>query len=494
MSDWAFRSAIEQAAAVRAGHVRCRDLVEDHLHRIAEVGAGLNAVVTVDADMALRTADERDRAITDGVPTGPLHGVPMTVKDCFETVGMRTTSGSPDRGDHVPHGDAVAVARLRAAGVVIMGKTNLPEDVTGQETANVLFGRTNNPWDAERTTGGSSGGGAAALAAGLTALELGSDSGGSIRQPASYCGVYGHFPTQGIVPAGGHLPQVERDDVDAHIDLMAVGPLARDPGDLAAALDVLAGPDRYGQRGWRLALPPPRRDDTAAYRVAVWPDDDDFPVAADVCDRILAAAGALRTAGVTVADDARPGFRLVEAERVGFDLWVSSSSDRTPDDEFDDLLRRAAVFADDDERREARRARAETMRHRDWLLLDAERRRLQRLWDAFFDDWDVLLCPVTPTTAPPHDPRPDLVDDVDHRLQRHLVVEGQQRPYLDQLVWTTAVGLARLPSTVVPVGADADGMPVGMQIVGRTLDDRTTLDVAARLAEIIGGFRRPPGF
>lgn len=487
-----FAGATRIAEDIRTRRVRGAEVVTAYLERIERLNPALGAVVTVDADGALRQAEACDAAVRDGQPLGPLHGVPMTIKDAFETAGLRTTSGLEERAQHIPDHDAAAVARLRAAGVVVLGKTNLPPGVTGQETANPLFGRTNNPWDVTRTSGASSGGAAAALAAGLTGLELGSDSGGSIRQPAALCGVYGHFPTQGLVPTRGHVPQVEHDEIDTHIDLMSVGPMARTPQDLAVALDVLAGPDVYGRRGWRLELPPgpPSLRD---FRVGVWLDDVDFPVDAEVLERLEAAVVAVEQAGATV-DRRPPAFSLAAAERVAFDLWIASSSQRNSDEQVAEMKARAQRFPPHDESRAARRARAEVMSHRDWLLLDAERRRLQRGWEECFDEVDVVLCPVVPVAAYPHDPRSDLVADIDHRIARTIEVNGRPRPYLDQLVWTTLVGMARLPATVAPVGLTAAGLPVGLQIVGRALGDRTTIAFAEHLADVVGGFTPPPGY
>ena len=493
MPDLAFASATEIARLIARRSISSREAVEVYLARIEQFNGTINAVVTLDGGRARTVADERDRTVAAGDPLGPLHGVPITVKDAFETAGMRTTAGLPEHADHVPGADAAAVARLVEAGAVVMGKTNLPPGVTGQETANELFGRTNNPWDLERTSGASSGGAAAALAAGLTALELGSDSGGSIRQPAAYCGVYGHFPTQGLVPSRGHIPQVQHDEIDVHIDLMSVGPMARSPRDLAVAMDVLAGPDVYGRRAWRLGLPPPPAS-MGDIRVGAWLDDDDYPVDAEVYDRLEATVAALEADGVTVDRAARPQFRLAEAEEVAFALWVSSASQRNSDDEDAEMRRRAERFPRDDDSRAARRARAEVLSHREWLLLDADRRRLQRHWEELFTTVDVLLCPVTPVVAFEHDARPDLVADVDHRIARTIDVNGQPRPYLDQLVWTTMVGMARLPSTVAPTGLGSSGMPVGVQIVGPALHDRTTIATAEYLEQLIGGFTPPPAF
>ena len=491
--DLPFASAGEIAAGIAAGRFSSREVVELYLRRIDELNDRVNAVVTVVADSALATADERDRAVVEQRELGPLHGVPMTVKDAFETAGIRTTAGMAEHAEHVPAANAAAVQRLVDAGAVILGKSNLPPGVTGQETANELFGRTNNPWDLERTSGASSGGAAAAIAAGLSALELGSDSGGSIRQPAAYCGVYGHFSTQGLVPSRGHIPQVQRHEIDTHVDLMTVGPLARSAADLDRAMSVLAGADVYGRRAWRLQLPPPPAA-LSDYRVAAWLDDDDFPIDADVAERLDAAVSAVERAGVAVDRRVRPAFRLKDAERVAFALWVASSTQRNTDEQDAEMRRRAESFAADDAGRAARRARAEVLSHRQWLQLDAERRRMQRQWEDVFSAVDVVLCPVNPVTAYPHDPRPDLVADIDHRIARTIEVNGVPRPYLDQLVWTTVVGMARLPATVAPVGLSRTGLPVGMQIVGSALSDRTTIAFAQHLAEVVGGFTPPPLF
>ena len=486
----ALDSALTQAGAVRSGRITSRELVEAHLDRIERYNGVLNAVVTIDADGARRRADERDRELARGQPRGPFHGVPMTVKDAFATAGIRTTSGMADRRDHVPDEDAEAVARLVAAGVVILGKTNVPAGITGQETANSLFGRTTNPWNVERTPGGSSGGAAAAVAAGLSALELGSDSGGSIRQPAHCCGVYGHIPTQGLVPLRGHLPLVPLDEERLQIDLMGAGPLARHPSDLAAALDVLAGPDGQDRAGWTLRLPAARRSGVAGARVALWADDPDFPVEAAVRDCLEETGDRLAAAGAHVDRTARPAFSLADAERVAFALWVASTTAST--ENFTSLVRAADALAPGDDGLTARRLRAEVMPHHDWVSLDGERRRLARAWAALFARYDVLLCPVSPVVALPHDPDPSQVADIEHRLARTIDVDGVRRPYLDQLTWNIVVGMAGLPSTVAPLGLSPEGLPVGAQIVGPPLADHTTIAFAAALGDLIGGYHPPP--
>ncbi len=303
-----FTTAVEMVRLLRAGEVSSRELVELHLERIGQLNGRLNAVVTVDEQGARRRADDLDSRRARGGPTGLLHGLPLTVKDCWATRGMRTTAGIPEMTDLVPEADAEVVARLRAAGAVVVGKTNLPENVTGQETANALFGRTCNPWDPDRTPGGSSGGGAAAVAAGLSPLEVGSDSGGSIREPAHCCGVYGHFPTAGLVPLAGHLPSVPVEDAGADVDLMGAGPLARDADDLALAMRVLAGLAPLNEP------PVPER-----LRVAVWLGPSDMPPSQDVASLVRAAGEELASAGASVRE-AAPAFDVAEARDVAFQL------------------------------------------------------------------------------------------------------------------------------------------------------------------------------
>ncbi|MFL6139772.1 MAG: amidase family protein [Frankiaceae bacterium] len=484
-----FADATTIAGAIREGRTGSRAVVEAYLDRI-ERWAALNAVVTVDAGAARSAADACDRAVRAGDRLGPLHGVPMTVKDAFAVAGMRSTSGLAELAGDVPAQDALVVARLRAAGAIVMGKSNVPPGITGQETANELFGRTLNPWDRGRTPGGSSGGAAAALAAGLTAAELGSDSGGSIRQPAHCCGVLGHVPTHGLVPTRGHRPQADEATAGKDVDLMTIGPLARSAPDLRLLLGVVAGPDPAVDPGWRVDLPREDRPLTGL-RVAAWLDDPAHPTDRAVLDVLEALADGLERAGVAVDRAARPGFALDDAVGVALQLWTAASSDRTPAEDVERLRGELATGALHGLAR--LRARGETMSHRDWLRLDGQRRALQRQWQRFFDAHDVLLCPVIPVVAPRHDPELTGVPSVDHRLRRTIDVDGTARPYLDQLTWSIVPGMAGLPATVAPAGLSAGGLPVGVQIVGRRHADLTTIAVAEGLAALTGGFRAPPG-
>jgi amidase len=320
MPELGFRSASDLLRALTQREISSRELLEHYLARVERWNPGLRAIVTLDADRALRRADEADAARGRGEIRGPLHGLPISVKDCFETKGLRTTAGSPRLAEHVPTADAAAVARLEAAGAIVFAKTNTPPLAMDWQTYNPLFGTTCNPWDASRTPGGSSGGSAAAIAAGLTGLELGSDIGGSIRVPAGWCGIFGHKPSWGIVPQRGHIPgwpgSLREDDINV------VGPLARSAEDLALALRVLAGPLPDRARAWKLELPPPRRGALREFRVAAWLDDPAGPVDDAVRERLAAAVAALRGAGVAVDEQARPGFRLEQAARLYSRLMI----------------------------------------------------------------------------------------------------------------------------------------------------------------------------
>ena len=483
MDDVVFRPAVALAKALRAGELGSRELLEQYISRVERLNPKVNAVVAVDLERARRRADEADAARKRGSLLGPLHGLPMTIKDSLETEGLCTTCGVPELAKHVPSRDATAVARLRAAGAVVFGKTNAPMWAMDVQTHNPVYGTTNNPWDTTRSPGGSSGGAAAAVAAGLTALEMGSDIGGSIRNPSHYCGVYGHKPSYGIVPGRGHLPPPPGTLADT--DIGVVGPIARSAEDLALALEVVAGPDEDQAVGWRLALPPPRRGALRDYRVAVWLDDPACPVDDAVRGRLEAVVEALVKAGVRV-EEARP-VDFAEAYRDYLRLLLPVTTAGAPDAVIAALAEHATQLAPDADDMQARLARFATQRHRDWLAANEKRQHHRARWAAFFRDHDVLLCPASPVTAIEHDHEGDV-------FTRTMQVNGMTRPYADQVAWAGVIGMAYLPATVAPAGRSPAGLPVGVQIVGPYLEDRTTLDFARRLAEVAGGFEAPPGW
>jgi amidase len=484
--DWRdpFASATTLIAAAAQREVSSRELLDAALRRIELYNPALNAVVTLDAEHARAAADAADAALARGASIGPLHGLPITIKDCLATGGLRTTAGAHELADYVPAHDAESVARLRAAGAIIIGKTNLPAFAGDAQTYNALFGTTNNPWDVTRTPGGSSGGSAAAIAAGLSALELGSDLGGSLRIPAHFCGVYTFKPTYGIVPLHGHIPPPPGTLLE--MDVGVIGPLARDASDLALALSVLAGPDADRSVAWRLELPPPRAASLAGYRIAAWLDDPYCAIDRDVATVYAHLIDMLRGAGAHIDECSGP-VSLAAGHEVAQRLIQGSMSGAVPEEAFHALLARATAAPATDDTPPVRWARNITQRARDLQLAAEERLRQKAAWAGFFRDYDVLLCPVTPTAAIPHDQYPD----VDART---ITVNDSRRAYGDQFAWLQAIGVVYLPVAVAPVGLTSSGLPVGIQIVAPHLEDRTAIDVAARLAEVVGGFQPPPGY
>ncbi len=481
MEQPAHASAAALCQSLRKREISSRELLEHFLERVARLDPALNAVVTLDAPAARRQADAADAELARGAPRGPLHGLPVTVKDSFETAGLRSTCGAQELAAHVPARDAEAVARLRAAGAIVFGKTNTPAWASDWQTTNPLFGTTRNPWDRDRTPGGSSGGAAAALAAGLTGLELGSDIGGSIRVPAHWSGVCGHKPSHGLVPQRGHLPG--RPGARAEVDLNVVGPLARAPEDLALALDVLAGPLPERGVAWRLALPPARGMRLEDFRVGTWLDDRACPCDGEMRDVIEAALDALRRAGARVSD-ARPPIDLGEAARTYLELLMPLNTRFQDAEGFGALRAVADALPRDAGDWLSFALRAQAGRTRDWLEADERRHAARARFADFFREHDVLLCPVNPTAAIPHDERPF--------PQRTIRVDGRERPYMELAIWPGLVSASWLPATVIPLGLTRGGLPVGVQIVGPFLEDRTSLAFAQAAAATLGGFRPPP--
>jgi amidase len=477
-----WRSARELARAIRRRELSSVELVEHFLGRIERFNPALNAVVTLDAEGARAAAKRADEALARGERPGVLHGVPLTVKDAYEVAGMRTTCGANMFRDHVPARDAVAIQRLRAAGAIILGKSNTPQFCSDAQTYNAIFGTTNNPWDLTRTPGGSSGGSAAALAAGLTPVELGSDIAGSIRNPAHFCGVFGHKPTHGIVPVFGHIPGKPGDR--SVPDLGVLGPFARDADDLALLLDVLAGPAEEQAKAYRLQLPAARAQTLRGYRVAAWLDDAAFPVDDTMRAPLEAAVQALRSAGVQVHQGGPPfEFRkLYSAYRQLLDPVMSQG---LPAKQVA-LLEQASAQGDPSSPL-TQFSRNALIRQRDWLDVNEAREQVRAGWAKWFEDFDVLLTPVTITAAFPHDhssPQP----------LRKLKVSGRERNYDDLYAWVSLATFAYLPATAMPIGRTQAGLPVGLQIIGPYLEDRTPIDFAGRLSEVIGGFQAPPGY
>lgn len=480
-SPWDDASAGDLAAALRTGRVSASELVDHAIRRIEALDAKINAVVVHDFERAREAAKAADAALARG-ERGALLGVPITVKESFNVAGLPTCWGDPHFRRFMPGEDALAVARLRKAGAVILGKTNVPQWLSDWQSYNRVYGTTNNPWDVRLTPGGSSGGSAAALAAGFGALSLGSDMGGSLRAPAHYCGVYAHKPTTGVAPLRGHAPP---GGASAHLenDLAAVGPMARTAADLGLALDVIAGPDQESA-AYRLDLPPARHDRLRDFRILVVDAHPLGPTAAVVRAALADLASRLSRAGATVSDRAEGLPDLARSARLHARLMSAYWGAGLALGAYDRLFAAADAFSPRDRSLAAERARGAVMTYREWRAAGAERAALREQWRDFFRTWDVVLCPAAPTLAFPHDHSRPLET-------RRLIVDGKSYPYLDaQFVWATLATPPGLPATVAPIGGAA--LPVGAQIVGPYLEDRTTIAFAALLEREFGGFRPPP--
>jgi amidase len=474
-------TASELVAAVRAKQVSSLELLDAYVARIEKLNPIVNAVVTLDVERARSRAAQADAAWTRGDWWGPMHGLPVSVKDALDTAGMRTTGGSKDFATRVPATDAVAVARLKAAGAVVFAKTNLPLWSGDGQTWNELFGTTANPWDLERAPGGSSGGAAVAVACGLSALETGTDIGGSIRNPAHFTGVYGHKPSFGLVPGVGYFDRPDGGHVD--VDINVIGPLARSVDDLELVLAELAGPDTLGGRRPAVVLPPPRATSLEGYRLAVWLDDPAVAVDSEVKGVLQRAVDELVAAGAAV-EEARPAFDVEPALRTYFFLLGAAMG--IGDEQAVSIGRaiRASAPAPD-EPVEAGFLRGAAGDLVEWGAARVAQAEIRREWARFHGRYDALLCPVAPTAALRTEPGVNLTD-------RTMVVDGEARPAIELIRWCGLIGLAYLPATVTPVGTTADGLPVGIQVVGPFFEDRTALDVARRVDGVLGAFRVPP--
>lgn len=483
-SDLVFASAEETARAIRIGKVSSLELTKHILERIDRYNPALNAVITILKDEALVRARAADEALSKGQLWGPLHGVPCTVKDTFEMAGVRTTAGSPALTDHIPKEDAVVVARLRAAGAVIIGHTNVPLMAGDVQTFNEVFGTTNNPWDLTRTPGGSTGGGAAALAAGLSFISIGSDIGGSIRTPAHFCGVYGHKPSLGVIPTRGHIPPPPGVPFPPS-ELNVAGPLARSAADLKLLLEVLGGPDPEDAIAYSWSLPPARGTRLTDYRLGYVVDDPLCPVSSEVKDVILKAVNALHESGVSL-DEGWPT-HVDPAEQYDtyrYLLYSATRAYRLRDEQFEDLRKQAAKK---DRSYETIMSSAMTSPHKHYQAASIGRMAARAAWQEFFRTHDAFLSPTAFVPAFTHDQRQPT------KIRRLSTPEGS-RFYWDITFWITFATLSGLPATTAPIGLTSDGLPVGIQIMGPYLEDATTIDIAGRLAEVVGGFIQPQGY
>ena len=480
-------STIELADRLRNGDLSAVEALDATVARVEARNAEVNIVVTLEAERARAEAAEVDRMRADPMERdhlGPLAGVPITIKDSLMVDGFRTTSGAPELSDFVADVDARSVAALKRAGAIVYGKTNLPLYAGDVQSYNEVFGTSNNPWNPERSVGGSSGGSAGALAAGFTPLEVGSDIAGSIRNPAAMCGVVGHKPSYGIVSGRGQIPGPPGTLTQA--DIAVIGPMARTVDDCAMALDLMAGPDDWHDIGWSLALPPPRRSSPRGLRVALWADDPYCPVDPEIAGAIREVAAALAAQGAVVDDTARPdGFDFEKADRTFAMLLGGAMCGGYSRAEIETM---AEQLRSVDQLDGELGVEGATQRHREWLTNNERRLQMRAGWRRFFEDWDIVLAPISPTVAIPHDHSSPMSG-------RRIDVAGVDRAYTDQMRWMGLFGVVYLPATAVPIGLHSSGLPIGLQAVGPFLEDRTCLAAAGMIEQLDGaGTLVPPGW
>ena len=406
----------------------------------------------------------------------------MTCKDSFDVAGLPTTFGMPELKDNIAARDALAIQRLKAAGAVVFGKTNVPLRLADFQSYNDIYGTTSNPWNPQRTPGGSSGGSAAALASGMTTLEIGSDIGGSIRNPAHFCGVFGHKPTWGLLPPRGHATP----GILAPPDLSVIGPLARSASDLELGVQAAAGPDELQRAGYQLDLQAPSQTSLANYRVAVWKNDAVAPVSQEVVRRVEAVAEAISQSGGTVDETARPDFVAREVNDTYQLLLQATLAARQPEDVYAKMQADVAALDADDQSDRARTLRRQTATHWEYAQANEARTRLRWAWHDFFKTYDALITPIMATPAFEHDHQ---------RFEKRTIkVDGVPQPYFQQIFWAGLAICAYLPSTVVPAGLSADGLPIGVQIIGPEFGDLKTVGLAKLLESAGFAFTPPPGY
>ncbi len=479
----AYRSAGELVQVLASRQISSRELVDSAIGRIEALDPKINPVVVRDFDRARAAADAADAALARG-ERHPLLGLPMTVKEQFNVAGLPTTWGHLKFKDWRPDADVLAVQRLKAAGAIILGNTNVPVDLGDWQSYNEVYGTTNNPWDLTRSPGGSSGGAAAALAAGFVPLELGSDIGGSLRCPAHFCGIFSHKPSLDLLPQRGAGPP-QTPAIPAESAFAVIGPMARSAADLALELAVLAGPDElWNGIGYKLALPPPRHDRLADFRVLVIGEHPLCQTAASVSAALDGLADRLAKLGCTVLRTSSKMPDLASTTRNYVELLAAFfSADLPPDDRLR-VEAAAQALSPDNLSISAARLRGLTMSHAAWIKTGRVRSGLRARWQALFQDIDVVLCPPMPTVAFPHDHSP--------MRTRELDIDGKKVPYNNLIAWAGIATSNGLPATTVPIAHTDSGLPIGVQIIGGYLDDNTTIAFAGLVEREFGGFTPPP--
>ena len=455
MDEIIFSSAIDIADAIRSKKVSCEEVLDAHLAQIEKHNASINAIITIDKSGAYQRAKEADEALANGEYWGPMHGVPMTLKDGNSTARMLTTAGFPPLANYVPEIDGTVAARLKSAGAIIFGKSNVPVMLSDLQTNNPIFGRTNNPWSLDRTPGGSSGGAVAALASGMVPCEVGSDIGGSIRVPAHFCGVFGLKTTEHRVSLHGHIP--EPPGVPRAVRVIAsIGPMARTVDDLALIYQLISGPD-----GHDTDIPPIPIDsipdiDITTLKIAVASDFAGYPIAQHIKDAVVAFANEIDDFCQIVDTPSIPDFDYSIAKMIEpAEMAMEASNPQNQ--------------------------KSISLAH----YLEALDRRDKYIvaWEQFFEEWDILICPPAITTAILH-----------NEGKTPIRIDGKEVEYHLTSAASKPFNYTGNPAIVVPFTSDEHGLPIGIQIASKKWSESRLLGIAKAITKITGGFKRPPGY
>ncbi len=456
------------AAEVRGRNVSPRELIRSHLDRIERLNPQVNALVHVDTENAARAAQAAETAVMHKAELGPLHGVPVTIKSCIDVEGWPCEAGTRLRSGKVASGDAPLVARLKKAGAIPLGNSNTPELLMAYETDNALYGRTNNPWDAERTPGGSSGGESAAIAGCLSPAGVGSDGGGSIRIPAHFTGICGLKPTPGRIPTTGHFPC----SAGPFALIGVVGPMARTVADLQLLFRVMAGPDDGDPHSIPAGVTGLTQKEARRITVGWFEDDGSTPVTEETRNAVRQAVDCLREEGFQVSPFRPAG--LVQARQLWWDvfgragaLMLASLVDGR-ETELSPLLKEFLALV----------SRDAPLTLDDLLKVWVEQDRLRARWLSEMRRFPALICPVCSVPAFRH-------------AEREWMIGNKGVKYLDAMTYTQWFNILGVPAAVVPVGRSPEGLPIGVQVVGRPYEDEAVLAIAA-IVEKCGGWRRPP--
>lgn len=474
--DPAFLSAAGLAGAIRARRISATEAVSQAFDRIDRFNPSLNVMVWQCRERALDRAKQLDASES----SGPLHGVPVTIKESFAYPGSPSTWGIPPFMGKNSTLTAVVVERIERAGAIVIGKTNVPVGLGDWQSYNPIYGVTNNPWDLTRTPGGSTGG-SAALAAGIGALALGSDIGGSLRIPAHFCGLYAHKPSLNLLSASGHRPGAWSGEPGYPLDLAVVGPMARDARDLLTAIEVTGGPESEDAIAWKWTMPPPRHTQLRDFRIGFMRDDPSAPLTAEVralYDRVLKE---LEQSGATLEEGWPAGIDVPNnLFTYQYLMFALTNADIDP-------ARAARLRAAYEQDPRNAYAAGSAAPHSVFLKESVNRRVFRQVWRRYFETHDVFLTPTAFTPAIKHDHSPEM-------MERVIETPEGPRPYGQLMNWIWPATLAGIPATAAPMGVTQSGLPAGFQIIGPMWEDATPIEFAALLAERIGGSVPPPGY